>query len=340
MPETARSWRRRPPAPLRRSSSGAATGSVLRDALQIWVPPIVAGLTGLVFYILGLLDVIDTSPALAIDAFLVLAIVLFFPMRYVSRLDTRGAILALLFAAIWLFAVFTPIYRRIYPGPRLFSVEATPEALPITLPVAGQGSELDLVIDGHLLDDDDTRATRVANYTLSIHTDGGSEQTFSGEFKESWLRQRQGRRDAVEVLSERNARTVRLSNPTEGNLQVVGMSISGQASNVLTLSIYRHTLPEVWAQIVIGIGLLAAAVAFDRATGAGETAASMAVATGTAVTGAIAFPSIGSPHPTFRELAGAAVVGGLVGGPIGGLFGWLFGRPARPTEARKRSRGR
>src|SRR5262249_26329357 len=106
MPETARSWRRRPPAPLRRSPSGSTRGSALREALQIWIPPIVAGLTGLVFYILGLLDVIDTSPALAIDAFLVLAIVLFFPMRYTSRLDARGATLALLFAGLWLFAVY------------------------------------------------------------------------------------------------------------------------------------------------------------------------------------------------------------------------------------------
>src|SRR5262249_28112873 len=152
-----------------------------------------------------------------------------------------------------------------------------------------------------------------------VEADGAPPQSFDGEFKESWVRQRQGRRDAVEVLSERNAREVVLENPGESDLRVTALSVSGQASSVLTLSLYRHGLLPPWVQLAIGIALLLGAVAFDRATGASETAASMAVATGTAVTGAFAFPSIGSPHPTFRELAGAAIVGGLLGGPIGGL---------------------
>ena len=303
MPETARSWRRKPPSRLTRSAQSTVPSADLREALQTWIPPILAGLAALVLYILGLLDVVDTSPALAIDAFLVLAIVLFFPLRYASRLDRRGVALALGFAAVWLAAVYAPIYRRIYPGPRLFAVEATPEALPITLPVAGQGAELDLVIDGHLTSDE-SRTTRVANYTLSVEVEGAPAETFSGEFKESWLRQRQGRRDAVEVLSERNARTVRLSNPAQADLRVVGLSVNGQASNSLTLSVYRHTLPEVWVQIGVGLCLLFAAVVFDRATGAGETAASMAVSQAVQTsTDNIAAGTLGTPGDNSIALA-------------------------------------
>jgi hypothetical protein len=84
----------------------------------------------------------------------------------------------------------------------------------------------------------------------------------------------------------------------------------------------------------MGAALLTGAVLFDRATGAGETAASLVIATAATFVGSYAFPGIGSPNPTFRELAGAAIVGALIGGPIGGLVAWSSrGRPPAPGTA-------
>ncbi|HZR83120.1 MAG TPA: hypothetical protein VFD92_18645 [Candidatus Binatia bacterium] len=339
MPEAARPVRRRAPTTFRRRPDSSAGARELRAALLPWAPPALAAAGLLVLYFLGHLDVIDTPPALAIDAFLLLAIVLYFPMRYARRLDGAGAQLAAgAFAAAWLAIVYLPIYQRIYPSSRIASLDVTPEAVPVTLPTAGHGTLLDVVIDGHL-ERAEPGSAHVARYSFTIEPEGVPPRTIAGEFKESWLRQRQGRRDTVEVLNELRSRLVTIRNPANGDLRIESLSITGDAPPLLTISVYRHTLPPWWVGLIAAAALLAGAAVFDRATGAGETAASMAVATGTAVTGAFSFPAIGSPHPTFRELAGAAIVGGLVGGPIGGLVGWWFRRRVGAAR-RARARGR
>jgi hypothetical protein len=338
MPAAARSPRRRAPGSLRRRPESSARALELREALIPWLPPALGAAALLVLYFLGHLDVIQTAPALAIDAFLLLAIVLYFPMRYARRLEPRARIAAGLFAVAWLGVVYYPIYRRIYPAQRLATVDATAQSAPLRLPTAGEGRLLDVVIDGHL-ERTNPGSTHVARYSVTFEADGAPPQTIAGEFKESWLRQRQGRREAVEVLSERKSRLATIANPGGGDLRIRSLSVSGDAAPVLTISVHRHALPPWWVGLGAAALLLAGAVVFDRATSAGETAASMAVATGTALTGAFSFPSIGSPHPTFRELAGAAIVGGLVGGPIGGLVGWTA-RRRFGAGTPSRSRGR
>lgn len=338
MPEAARAVRRRTPLTLKKRAEVSARRRDLQDALATWLPPGIAAAALLVLYFLGHLDVIDTPPALAIDAFLLLAIVLYFPMRYARRLEGRGRVAAALFAVAWLAAVYYPIYRRIYPAQRLASIDASADILPITLATAGHGTLLDVVIDGHL-EPTEPGGARAATYSVTLAADGLPPQRVSGEFTEAWDRQRQGRTDAVDVLNERKSRLATIENPSDGDVRVTALSVSGQAAPVLTISAYRHAMPPWWIAFGGAALLLFGAVAFDRATAAGETAASMAVATGTAVTGALAFPSIGSPHPTFRELAGAAIVGGLVGGPIGVLVGWRWRRGVGHAQ-RTRARGR
>jgi hypothetical protein len=339
MPEAARSSRHRRLAPARRSGRQTAGGHDLREALVLWLPPLFAGALLLVFYVLGHLHVIDTAPALAIDAFLLIAVVLYFPMRYARRLEGRARALAGLFAVAWLAVVYYPLFRRIYPGVRLITAEVTSASPPIRLATAGSGTLLDLLIDGDL-----PRAgpgtTHIARYSFVVAAEGTPPQTIAGEFKESWQRQRQGRRDTVEVLTERSSRLVMIENPANGDLEVRSIEVTGDAGPDLTLSVYRHAFPPWWAGLGAAALLLAGAVAFDRATAAGETAASMSVATGTALTGALSFPSVGSPHPTFRELAGAAIIGGLVGGPIGGLVSWTFRQRPRGTTSKPRTGGR
>lgn len=320
MPQAARAARRRASAPYRRKPLRRETPTSLREALRNFLAPLVGGIAFLLLYILGLLDVIATRPAMAADAFLLLCMVLFFPMRYALRLSTRHRLLAVLFGALWLVTIYYPIYRRIYPGERLFSIDAGPASVPIELPATGLG-RVDLLIDSHL-DPAEPGQTRVARYALTVEGDGTPPRAVEGEFKETWQSQRQARSQTVEVLRERKSTTVAIDNPGRGPLRITGLEVEGQAQQVLTLTLYRHLLPPWWMTLLLGAALLAGAVLFDRATGAGETAASLVIATAAAFVGAYSFPGIGSPNPTFRELAGAAVVGALVGGPIGGLVAW------------------
>jgi len=302
------------------------------EALRTFLPPVVGGIVFLLLYILGLLDVIATRPALATDAFLLLCMVLFFPMRYALRLAPRQRLLAFAFAGLWLIIIFYPIYRRLYPGERLFTVEATTDKLPIELPAAGLG-RFDLLIDSHL-DPAEPGRTRVVRYSLTLTGEATPSRTVEGEFKETWQSQRQARNQPVEVLRERRSTTITVDNPGKGPQRVSALRIEGQAAPILTLSIYRHLLPPWWLTILMGTVLLTGAVLFDRATGAGETAASLVIATAAAFVGTYSFPGIGSPNPTFRELAGAAIVGALIGGPIGGLVAWSSrGRPPAPGTA-------
>jgi len=147
----------------------------------------------------------------------------------------------------------------------------------------------------------------------------------------------------IEILGHydprQNPSALTVDNEKAEVLRVTGLRVEGQAGPILTLTMYPHLLPTWWQTILLGIALLAGAVAFDRATGAAETAASLAVATAACFVGAYAFPGIGSPNPTFRELAGAAIVGALVGGPIGGFVAWSArGRAASGVALSARAR--
>jgi hypothetical protein len=337
MPSSAR-LRSRPGGSAARASRPAARKE-LREALATWGPPAVGGSLFLILYVLGNVDIIDTTPALAADALLLVSTVLFFPMRYARRLSPRGQAAAALLAIVWLGIVYYPIYRRIYPGERIAAVDVSSTSVPADLAVAGWGSSLDLIIDGHLLPGN-RGSSRVARYSLTVEAPGQAPQAFSGEFKESWLRQRQGRRESVDLHQERSAATVTVENPQQGNLRVSAVSVVGDAEDRLTLSLYRHVLPPLWITVLLCSSLLVAAVAYDRATGAGDTAASLAIATGAALTGAYAFPTVSSPHPSFRELIGAAIVGALLGGPVGGLVAWLLGGRLPIPAYRSRTGGR
>src|SRR5262245_25328635 len=149
MPEAARSSRRRGQPPVRRRAE-TMIGPELREALVPWLPPLLAGAALLTLYFLGHLHVIDTTPALAIDAFLLVAMVLYFPLRYARRLEGRARLAAGLFAVAWIAVVYYPMFRRIYPGTRVATIEATSGTVPLRLATAGRGTLLDLVIDGHL----------------------------------------------------------------------------------------------------------------------------------------------------------------------------------------------
>ena len=228
----------------------------------------------------------------------------------------------MLLALAWVTVVYGPIYIRIYPAARIATVEVTPGNLPVRLPAAGR-TAVDLVVEGHL-EPGVPGSTRAARYRFTLTDVRGRSQTHSGEFIETWERQAQSRREGIDLLRARTATRMELVNPAGGDLQVTDMALRGRAERRLTVSLYPHTQPPLWLSVPIAAALILAAVAFDRATGAGETAASLTIGTAAALIAMFAFQSVASPQPTFRELFGASIVGALVGGPLGGLTSWLF----------------
>ena len=322
MPRSAvRSTRRRLPASGR--SRPRRKPSVDREILRAWLPPAIGGAAFLLLYVLGNLDVIETPPALAFDALLLALIVLYFPMRYAYRLQPRGRMATVLLAVVWIAAVYGPVYRRIYPAARIATIDVTPESLPTPLPAAGHGPTLDLVIEGHL-EPGVPGSTRAAHFRITFQDAEGRSQSHTGEFIETWERQAQGRKEGIDLLRARTATRVALDNPSNRDPTVTELVMRGRAERRLTLGLYPHTQLPLLVSIPVAGLLILAAVAFDRSTAAGETAASLTIATAAALTCTFAFQSVASPQPTFRELFGATIVGALVGGPIGGLVAWSF----------------
>lgn len=308
------------------------------ELVRTWLPPSLGAAAFLVLYVLGNLDVIETLPALAASALLLALVVLYFPMRYAYRLPSRGRAAAFLLAGAWIAAVAGPIYRRIYPPGRFATIDVTPGDLPVELPSQGRGPQLDLVIQGHL-EPGVPGATRAARYRVTFEGSGGHIQSHAGEFLETWERQARSRRDGIDLLRARTATRVVLDNPADENLRVTEVAIRGRAERRLTLALYPHAQLPLWLSIPVAAGLILGALAFDRATGAGETAASLTIATAAALTTSFAFQSVASPEPTFRELFGATIVGALVGGPVGGLIGWFFkGRASSLLGSGRRGR--
>lgn len=336
-----RARRTRGARPAASGPSGFARGSVRSwtDPGLTWTWPAIAGGLFLLSYFLGYFDVIETPIALAGCIFLLLATVLFFPMRYAERLDLRGRILAGAYAVVWMAAAFYPIWDRCSPAERIVATEVTSTSVPQTLAVAGRGARLDLVIDGHL-PPSETGVAHSAQYMITVEAEGLPPQTFTGDFKDRWSRQRSGRRSSVEVHDEMTSSWAVVENPSQQDLRLTLASVKGQAEDRLSLTLHRHRLLPGWMTLALAVLLLVGALVFDARTGAGDTAASMVIATAAVLCGSSVFPYVGSPNPSFREMIGAVIVAALVGGPLGGLVAWLFRRRTEDAAGRRpRRRG-
>ncbi len=318
----------------RRASPGRTThgGGAQQRLLIMLVPPALA-LTALVaIYTLGSLDLVGTQTALAAGSFLLLTIVLYFPMRYRSRLEGNERRNALLFAGIWLLTLCYPTAQRLYPPMRLATLKLTRANLPISLPAETLGRRLDVEIIGHL------RAglpgtTRAANWDLVIRNPPAPDRRLHGRFLKSWSADRPGRQERPTLRDSRTSTLATLPPLSDTGAAITSFHVHGQAEDRLTIGLRPRAQPPLWLSVAVGLLLLFGAARFDRASGAGRTAASLTIATGAAWAGTLAFPAIGSVEPTFRELIGAVIVGALLGGPLGGVAAWLMGaRRARPAK--------
>ncbi len=295
-----------------------------RELLRIWVLPLAAGGLFVALYVLGALDIAPTPPMVALDAGLLLATALYFPLRYAVRLDGRGRLLAAVFALVWFSFLEIALVRRVLPPPPLLQRSVAASEAPVALGLRAAPARFDLVVRGQL-GPGRPGEPRSARWTLQLGRRGADPLELHGDLFETRALGHRERRGPVELWRSRTAALFAIDNPGRGDLEVLSLNVIGRAEPVLELTLLPATRAPLWVLAAGGVLLAVAALAFDRATGAGATAASATILTGAAVVGTAAFVHLAEPAPGFRELFAALVIGALLGGPAGGLLAWLGG---------------
>ncbi len=317
-----------------RASRAQAAGKPWRESararqmLRTWVPPLASGGLFVALYILGALDIAPTPPMVAIDAGLLLATALYFPLRYAVRLERRWRVLAALFAVTWFTFLEAALVWRVLPPPPLLQRTVAASETPVLLGLRNAPARLDLVVRGRL-GPGRPGEPRSARWTLELGRRGAAPLELHGDLFETRALGHRERSGRAELWRSRTAALFAIDNPGRGDLEVLSLNVIGRAEPVLELALLPSTRAPLWFFAAGGALLAAAALAFDRATGAGATAASATILTGAAVFGTAAFVSLAEPAPGFRELFAALVIGALVGGPAAGLVAWLGGATRR-----------
>ena len=309
----------RPPNRRLRATAPLRTG---RGRLGNFAAPALAAALGLAGYTLSGVGAVPTRVTLGSAALLLILMVLYFPLRYRARLAPRRRALAWIFAGLWAAAIALPIFLRLVPPARLATLEIVPDALPVAIPESAHGRRLDIEIIGHLRPGV-PGATRAAGWDLIVQNPPAQPLTLEGRFFESWAPRAAADGSPI-VRSRRTAQRERIGALGQ-DAAVSSFRVHGQAAQRLTLGLRPDPQPGWLLVVPAATLLLLGAARYDRETGAGRTAASLTIATGAALTGALAFPWMGSVDPTFRDLLGAMVIGALLGGPIGGAAAWALG---------------
>ena len=287
-----------------------------------------------VVYILGRWEIIDTQTAIAIAAMVLLAALLYFPLRYRTRLDRRGQFFALVFAVIWFGVLATPVLKRVYPAPAITSFEVQRDEIPYSLPTSILGKPLEFKVTGHLREGQ-PHATRNGQWLLRIQRPTGRPLSFTGQLQQSWGSPSPDSHPLPQLRQSRITTNIQVPSLPPGS-QIGTLQVTGQAQPRLSIVARPdNRWPMSW-QLPVGAMLLLGAALYDRSSGAGRTASALTLVTGAALVSVLVFPVLGAADATFRELFGAIVAGALVGGPVGGLDAWILG--ARKDTSSKGSK--
>jgi hypothetical protein len=307
--------RRRKRLPDRSKAQGSVRAVPLRVIPLLLLAPLV--------YILGRWRVIDTQTAIAIAAMVLLGALLYFPLRYRTRLTRGGQLVVWGFALVWFGVLATPVLKRIYPSPAITSFEIQAADVPYALPVAILERNLELKVTGHLREGQ-PHATRNGKWHLRIQPPQGKSMSFGGNLQQSWGAATPYADQPLQLRQSRITTNIRVP-PLPIGSRISTLRFSGQAQPRLTIIARPNGQFPLALQRLLGGLLLLGAATYDKVSGAGRTASALTVVTGAALVSVLSFPALGASEATFRELFGAIVAGALVGGPVGGLAAWILG---------------
>jgi hypothetical protein len=302
-------------AQARPSQSPPIIRAMIFEALGSWVVPTLSITAAGLFWVMSALDVCSESVAVLGVAGSLLVLSLFASLRqhlFSENEVHRYASLAL--GCGWGILLFMTFYLHDFPGPPTMSRILRPGGEGMTLP---QGTHA-LVVEGRFVAAQG-QGNRLGHYRLEIAPLAGAPWSIEGSFEDSFARQRLGRRGTtvVEIQHTSQRHLVGLAGTANVRLAELDPSLEPEVH----IAVYPAMNP--WLFPVLGvIGMIGALVLEKWLDGDGSL--TMAVCVTFFVVDQ--YLRWASPHPEFRSLIGAILVGGFIGAPLAAIVWWVIPR--------------
>lgn len=291
---------------------------VWQEALFDWGIPSLLGGGIAVVALLGILNEIATTTGVPLLGFLLLLLVLFFPLKLAlsGTVEPRLKAFILGFAVVWVGITCAQVYFAVFVGSLAGDGSVAAGGAAMALPLGEQGTPYDLVVEGNFASAAGD-VGREAGYTLALEQDGKKIQEFTGVFSERSVRQRLGRRGSTTSHQLHNHVLHSFVSPGEGTYQLTAVRIDPQLTPALSVSLYRDTYPKKIFRLLSVLLLIGAYVGEVLLAG---KEVPLVLVTAVALVFVLTFRNIGVPPHSYRDLVGAAMIAAIVG-PLGG---WIF----------------
>ena len=310
---------KRPKRPATAQGRGAQSPPIVREmvieALESWVVPTLALVSAVLFWLLAQLDVWTEPVAVVGIATSLLVLTLFSSFRaYLFGASGPKRNAAIAFSAAWGLLLVSVFLRHIFPGAPLGggALRAGGEA------IAVPAGRLALVVDGRFTAQSG-QGNRVGRYRLELTPNGGTSVPIDGNFEDSFAHQRLGRRGTTVVEIQHTSQRHVVMLPADGTLRVAESDPSLDPE--LRIAVYPAANP--WVFPILGVAGIIGALVLEKWLD-GDGSATMAVAVTFFVVDQ--YLRWASPHPQFRSLIGAILVGGFIGAPLAAVVWRLVPR--------------
>src|SRR5882724_1292183 len=179
---------------VRETKTPPITSTMARQAAKTWGVPVITLSAAALFWTLALLGIWTDTTAVVSVAGALLVLTLFSSFQhYFFAADSGHRYAALGFAVVWGVFVFACFYRQNFPGDPVAAgvLHAGPETLAV--PAAGRFA---VVVDGRFTTTEG-QGNRLGHYRLDAISGDTTEQSITGDFEDTFARQRLGRRGST-----------------------------------------------------------------------------------------------------------------------------------------------
>jgi hypothetical protein len=286
-----------------------------REAFESWVVPTLSLVTAAFFWLMSAIDAWPEQVAVVGVAGSLLVLALFSSLRhYVFAESKLRRYASLGFGFGWGSLLFLTFYFYNFPGPPTVEGVLQAGGEGISLPSGAQT----LVVDGRFVAAQG-QGNRIGHYRLEITSPGGTPWAIDGAFEDNFAHQRLGRRGTtvVEIQHTSQRHFISLSAPASVRLSEVDTSLERD----VRIAAYRAM--NRWLFLVLGVVGMIGALVFEKWVD-GDGSVTMAACTTFFIVDQ--YLRWASPHPEFRSLVGAILVGGFIGAPLAAVVWWLVPR--------------
>jgi hypothetical protein len=302
-------------AQTRPSQSPPIFRAMVLEALESWVVPTLSLTTAALFWLMSAIDVWPEPVAVVGVAGSLLVLALFASLRHYLFAESdlqRYASLGL--GGGWGLLIFVTFYLYNFPGPPTVDRVLRAGSEGISLPAGAQA----LVVDGRFVATQG-QGNRLGHYRLEITSPGGTPRAIDGAFEDSFARQRLGRRGSTVVEIQHTSQRHFITLPAVASVRLAEVDPSLEPE----VRIAAYPAMNRWLFPVLGVVGMIGALVFEKWLD-GDGSVTMA----TCVTFFVVDQYLrwASPHPEFRSLIGAILVGGFIGAPLAAVVWWVVPR--------------